>query len=367
VLHDDAQLDLALSRFYDRGLSQPDAETSEIVYQEVARIVRAKRPSDRTDEELGDVAQECFMRLYNHRETFTYKGLSHWRAYVHRTAFSQWSETFRKNKANQTLLEDHSPSVEMVFSIGPELVDALAGEAWLGYHARTPLTERRLRLLACQLFHGGASWQEICRLVVPNIDRETLNEWLKDPASSADLAFHSLYFTGPRLVQHILGLRRQPNLAETLADLRSGKRPAEIGPEWSAHAIETVVLRYGYGCSRMKIEKILENRFTTEELKAILVSCEGKLPFSASVSHLTELLGDAAQPILGSKGIWRRLAFEYRYRDELEVADVFERISPQATRASFSLNEGTLNMWLSGNRLIQELGVRMKKRGLEHA
>lgn len=57
--------------------------------------------------------------------------------------------------------------------------------------------------------------------------------------------------------------------------------------------------------------------------------------------------------------IWKRIAFEYSYLNGLSRQDVFERTAPIARIFGYSLSFGTVNMWLSGARLANELRVAL--------
>ncbi len=70
--------------------------------------------------------------------------------------------------------------------------------------------------------------------------------------------------------------------------------------------------------------------------------------------RLRERLGRRAK-VLRESGVWRRLAFEYRYVDELTVREIADRLCPLAEAVGYHLTYGMLNMWLSGGRIIRDI------------
>jgi hypothetical protein len=62
-----------------------------------------------------------------------------------------------------------------------------------------------------------------------------------------------------------------------------------------------------------------------------------------------------AKSVLGTSGLWQRLAFQYRYQDELTHRDIQDRTDPPASLVAYSITLGMLNVWLSNGRLLTQL------------
>jgi hypothetical protein len=204
-------------------------------------------------------------------------------------------------------------------------------------------------VLAAQLhYEQSLSWQDVCLLVngrAPKAgDREALDEWLLDPAVLSDLAYRALYCDGPRLVQLLLELPARADLLDLLAE-----SPIEGA---------AIVWRYGFGEPADRVCDLMG--LSPAEMTGIERRCDEKMEISGSINRLIHTI----MAYLSQKAprrICKRLAFEYRYRDELAHKDVLTRLTSPARVLGYRMTAASLNMWLGGHRLLNELRAQVEE------
>jgi hypothetical protein len=173
------------------------------------------------------------------------------------------------------------------------------------------------------------------------VSRAELDRWLSDPALLRYLCYTELYIP-----------------AEQLAGLLRAEA------SWVPAEAEVI----GWIARGLTFERIADRRdcpLPPEELSDLRVRLRAALPFRRRMRELLravrERAGIDAAPHLARTGLWQRLAFQYRYWDDLPHRDIQERVAPPAEEVNVEVNAGMLNVWLSGGRLLGRLARYMER------
>ena len=362
-MDEEVRLDLALIAFYGKDRASDD-RTIAPMREAVMQSVRSHRVYFANADDVEDIAQDVWFKVIERRDTFDYRGWRQWRKYISQISLRLWQDWWRDRKR----FSGHEPegTTGVVLTHGRDVVDRAAGDLWFSYDHNLSQLERNRQVFAAQLsILEGLSWEQAAPLINPPIDRETFDKWRNDPAAIRDMAYRELYFSGSRLFKGLLSLENEPNLGQLFMEARD-KPPKGVGiPPWKWAEVVAIIWRYGFGYSKQHINQRLDNKLNDEDLRTLFDRCSDLLPFYKCMLNLQEHLGPRSNEILLHRGIWFRLAFEYWYRDELELEDVFERMSPQAKLADFHLTLGMLNVWLCGKRLLRQLAKRLREMGMD--
>jgi len=300
-------------------------------------------------DECEDLVQETLTAVWRYRARFECLGPAAWLGLLRRTARQRLIDR-RRGRSEPTLAENWeelpdalSPGTDALAAVllqaEAERLERAADVLWLGLDPTQPRREHRRRLLAAQSFYlDGARWDQIARvlgLAPPEAARRALDGWLADPGVLRHLAHSQLYVPGPELARRLL--------------------EGSCCPEAEARVIRW---RYEHG---LLVEGILARRdcpLDREALEALVVRTRARLPFMQIMTELLATLdgaGPAGRGALAEPGLWRRLAFDYAYREGLPHRDILERLEPAAEQVGFRLTPAALNGWLSGGRLLRQL------------
>jgi len=330
-----------------------------------------------------DVIQETLSRVWRARSRYRNEGPGAWYALLRLTAHRCYLDHLSARGATVELsLEEPPPEElrvvdEMMEQVSTavrsgELQDA-ADELWLGTRAGP---DGSRRLLAAQLYYlDGEPWDRILRLLghgvhgEPPVTRKLLDDWLTDPATLRALAFRTLHYSNERLSAELLSLAEEDaRLAELMRRAAAEAPEEDSGLGWTWGEVRVILWRYRYA---LLVEQILARgdcAHDAEKLEELLVRTRALLPFSREMDGLLAQLervpGMDARRTLAAPGLWQRLAFQYRYADELPHRDVGERIEPAAERAGYRVTAAMLNVWLAGRRLLGRFIEHCAKKGL---
>jgi hypothetical protein len=135
--------------------------------------------------------------------------------------------------------------------------------------------------------------------------------------------------------------------------------PAPFGG-WAETRIALWRLRHGLG--EAAIRGRTDCPLAGPALKAAFERSTCLLPFESLMTDLLESIGCRGpadgSAILAARGVWQRLAFQYRYLDELPHEEIRVRLAPPAALVGVRLTSATLNNWLSDHRLLRALARR---------
>jgi len=328
--------------------------------------------------DVENAAQQAFLKLWQSRRSLTLSDLPSWRGLLSATARNCYIDILRSSRS--TLPPegiDEVPPDERPFVL--EIVDRLALATmtrrlsyaadvfWLGISRKRPVEEHRRRLLAARLFYlEGADLDETLDLLnrprpgVRPLSRSMLAEWLDAPDILLPLAYSVLYYAPAALTAHLLELPEETS-AETLdallTDLTSAESPLPVCDQWTHQEAHAILWRYYRNASPQREPGIPQSTLNLEELYHIFDRCRALFPFSSQMADLLQgTQGELAVQCGPSQpGLWRRLAFQYRYLDELAHQDIEERIAPAAQQVDFLISQTVLQGWLSSRRLLEAL------------
>ncbi|HSV74471.1 MAG TPA: hypothetical protein VLH79_12000 [Chthonomonadales bacterium] len=330
----------------------------------LAAYLRGKSPSTASLHE--DVVQESLLRVWSARDRIENRGLGSWYCLLKRVADRCHVDMLR-SLAHETDAPDEAP--DDVPDGDEPLVDALAralddadaaarirheaDSLWLGLADSVSEADRERRCLAAQLLLvDRLPWRDVVRLLgQPVAGRAELDSWAREPAVIRLLAYHRLHLDGIALARRV----------ECAASRSSALSDAE----------RTVIAwRLGSGMSLEQIARRSDCPLTGPQLEALDDRLRAALPFASWMRELVEALQAArisvAEAALSSLGLWQRLAFEYRYADDLAHRDIHDRTAPAAGVVGREVTMGMLNVWLSNGRLAQRLAGRLAKRNGDH-
>jgi DNA-directed RNA polymerase specialized sigma24 family protein len=336
-------------------------------------------PQDRED-----VVQETYGKIWQMRGRFRNQGVAAWYALLKRTAANCRVDLVRARGSAislQDLTEEDIPDADLpaldeILFAASTAIEAgelyhLANILWLGLDPALSAETHTRQLLAAQLYYlDGEPWENVLRLVGPSraaeppLSRETLDTWLGDPGVIRFVAYGQLHYPNDRLAAHLLGLPELvgPHELDTLMRQTAGASPSDAGPGgWTQGETAVILWRYRHA---LLLEQILTRRdcpLAREEVIDLLERSGARFPFSRQMINLLARLsqrpGSKPQRLLGRPGLWQRLAFQYRYANDLPHRDIQERIEPASTQVHYVLTPGMLNVWLSGGRLLKQLAL----------
>jgi hypothetical protein len=258
---------------------------------------------------------------------------------------------------------------DLAAHLGAQSAYQAANVLWLGLDATLPAATHDRQLLAAQLYYEeGVPFDTLPTLLgcappgEAPLSRATLNLGLQHPGVLRFLGFHTLFYANDRLAGHLLGLGDRI-AAETL-NLWMRKAVAEepdglspCGFTW----MEVILVLQRFR-NAVPFDRILEhhaNAVTAEQLAELLDRLEPRQPFIHQMRRLLialeRLPRTRAREQLAHAGLWKRLAFQYCYDQDLPHRDILERTQRSATLVNYNLTAGMLNVWLSGGRLLHQL------------
>lgn len=190
-------------------------------------------------------------------------------------------------------------------------------------------------------------------------------EWVRNPGIVRMLAYRTLYMERRRLIACLLEVEETDVSPEMLSALRHRalvappEEAALGGHSWAVVAV--ILLRYWDNVPALAVPTqppCPTWGYTVEQIQDRVGTIRACLPFT---SVMTDLLGrlederiDTAK-VLGDPGLWKRMAFQYWYCEEIPLCDVYERMHPASDQVAYKLNTNMLNTWLSGGQLRKRL------------
>lgn len=335
----------------------------------------------RIPEDPADLVQETLARVWSARRRYQDLGEASWYAFLKRIADRCAVDLIRQRGADVALLCEELPGEELtdlesLFSHGTaagclQQADGL----WLELTPGLARAAHQRRLLATQLFFlDRAGWVDILDALnqpagLPHVNREELDDWLSDPSVQRHLAYSELYVDGDGLAAHLLGLGEDTPAAvlDQLARQAAQSDLAGTSPRgWTWLEVQVLLWRVRHGLSVDQIATRADCPVSPEDIQELGDRLVAEYPFTHRLARLREALeehGSLAGPVLSHLGLWQRLAFQYRYLDELPLRDIHDRIAAPAREAGVEVTSGMLNMWLSGGRLLKRLARRIQTHG----
>lgn len=304
-----------------------------------------------------DLEQTVLVRLWEKRQSFKPQGEAAWYGYVRRIAFNCFIDDCRRRHAAplpegdvlESLPDTDLAIVEAVLAaLDNGVFFETADQVLLDDNAPLAPGEAAQSLLAAQYFYlDGEPWETVVALLRGTygkpVTRRTMDAWLTDPRVIRRLVFGQLYWENVALSDYLLQLHKG------------------AGPE-EAQAIQW---RYRYGLLPDHIEQRKDCSLSSENLKALFDRCGTLFPFREVMVtlHMRLKRGGVSMPriLSADNSVWQRLAFQYRYSDQLPHRDILERTQSSAEVVGFKLNSGMLNVWLANARLLEKVARRLQE------
>ncbi len=316
---------------------------------------------------IQDIVQDTFVKLWH--ADFADAGIPAWYKWLQTTARNRYLDIKRAQKPQDPLPQNQPADAEdkewkvvlkIVRDARVEGIYYAANVLWLGLDPKLTADRHECQFQAALLYYcQGISCDVILKMLrdtdpgSPPLTQQTLEDWLEHPGLLRLLAFHELYYSNDRLAACLLGLcDTAPDLEKQLQDVV--KTPP---PGLTCEEVDLLLRRYRYNQTVDTILARVPYAQTAQEINALLVRFAERLPFSSKIVFLLQHVRDLKRRAqLDKPGLWQRLAFQYHYsRDEVPINDILERIRPAAQHVDYTLNQGQLNVWLSGNRLLDRL------------
>lgn len=338
------------------------------------------------NDHIEDIIQEIFVRIWGVRSKFQNRGVAAWYTYLKRIA-----ENCRVDMRpiEVTLPEDGDPEPRqrieggtldellrrLLVALKAGKLHHLANVIWLGLDPALPARTHERQLLGAQYYYlDGLPWHEIQDMLPPvdpeepPLTRERLDTWLAHPGVLRYLAYTELYYSNDRLAGCLLGLGDSDNASTLDMLLRQATTLPEEQPGpggWTWPEIAILLLRYRYALLNEQILLRVDGGCTQQQLRALFVRSAARLPFNDIMATLLARLSRApavpGKAILGTSDLWKRLAFQYCYHEELPHRDIQERLQPAAQQVGFTVTLPMLNGWLSQCRLLERLKQRFQE------
>lgn len=327
-----------------------------------------------------DVVQEALAKIWRSRAGIEDRGIAAWCGLLKRVTDRCYLDLVRARADEPVLPEfriEDVPDEELPIAedliaraclfLGSGELQRLPDALWLGLDPGVAQEIHTRRLLAAQLFYlDGEPWHNVLRLLGPGpageqeLTRELLDSWLSDPGVLRHLAYATVYHSNDRLASALLELEDvRPSLLDDLSRQASSAPPdAPAVGGWSWGEVAVLLWRYRYALTEEHILGRKDCTYGREELSAILDRFRARFPFSEMMEGLLNRVTPvlpSVREILSAPGLWQRLAFQYRYGDELPHRDVGERIEAAAAGVGYAVTPAMLNVWLAGRRLLTRL------------
>ncbi len=349
-------------------------------YHLIALGMLRRKYFDGNREDAENAVQQAFVNLWQARHRLDIPNIAAWRGLLRLTAERCYIDIVKAKKPEFELppeLPMGSGEEEIVETIRIAFLlnrlNFAADVLWLGLDPALTLEEHNRRLLAAQLFYLEEwSLKEITQMLSRTRPEEAavsikiLEGWLRDPAVLRQVAYSRLYFTRLALTVHLLGLPEETEAdhLETLLSLSEAGHSALPGlAEWNWHEVHAILWRYHRNVLHTVSPGIPLCTLQDSELVKLFVICRNKFPFSLVMKNLLYMTQGQLGHICGEKktGLWRRLAFQYCYRNSLTHQDIHDRIEPAAQQVEANVSLIVLQGWISDHRLLGQLAAQCKK------
>ncbi len=334
-------------------------------------------------QDAEDAVQDAFVKLSRLSDVNVWPNEQAGRAWLYRTVKTCFVDILRRKGRFATIpLEDFDtfdvPFAERGF-VEQVQTAILLGEIfhyadafWLGLDPSFSAATYERQLLVAQMYYlEGFSSTEIPRLLgcppaeEPEMTPDRVLAWVRDPGVVRLLAYHQLCMERQRLLACLFGI----DVDQISPDILNGlwSRALVLPPEESALGelswglVALILLRYRDNAPASAVltqSPCREWGYTEAQIQERIAAIKAALPFTSVMTDLLERLEDErvdAESILGDSGLWKRMAFQYWYCEELPLFDVYERIQPASDQVAYKLNTNMLNTWLSGGQLRKRL------------
>jgi len=318
----------------------------------------------KTDDQ-DEAVQEAWVRIWMARERFKPQGPAAFLAYLKLTVTRCALDIIRR-KRREVETDEPIPEREFWGLIqelidDPEVLEMAIGETWFKYSPQLTQLERNKRVLAVRLrmLHKKTLQQvrNVLREPEASAATETLEAWCQDLPVLRDLSYRVVFHNGKELAAAILGARRDP-AGRDLEPLYQGAilKKGEPPSPWTWPEVASIIERYAFGLAADHVEK--RNGFP---FAPIGVRCLPLYPFTKCMKVLARTLGEN-RVVLGEIDLWKRLAFQYWYGEEITQKEIMERLEEPAMEGGYRLTAGTLNVWFGNRRLLDQLQKNLQKR-----
>jgi len=240
-------------------------------------------------------------------------------------------------------------------------------ELWLGVAPKLSAAERKRRLLAAQLFYlNNLHWDQICQILSANgtVTREMLDEWLGERSVLLCLAYAKLHRGNERLSGTIIAPENPLPSCELdkLSRLALLDSPAKPPAGWTWSDLRIVFWRYRNGLPDRKILQMCSS-VDQQAIDGVVQICEPRMPFAQNAKRL--VAGAQARRVQGepfkAQGLWRRLAFQYGFIEDLPQKHILERIDPATKVIGARFTAGMLAVGLAGRYLSEIIAYAQER------
>lgn len=299
-------------------------------------------------QDAEDALQDTLRKHWNNRTNFQNTGIASWIKYIRVGAIRAFLDAREPHPPlpldEQQIPPEERPLLESLYvAILTQRIFVCADALWLQADPTIDTREWERQLLAATLYYmDGADLQDILEIlrVSDHSAKTTLTQiqrWLVSPALLLRLAYQNLYFSNREL---IIFLQQNISLDETEQ--------------------EVVDWHFQRGLSPTMIPSHLKAKATTKEsVVALLQTICLQLPFGRRMQNLLDSLENRSdEDILEhfvKPGLWKRLVFQYHYRDDLNPDCIMERVEPAAKTVPFPISADKVNIWTYGGRLRNSL------------
>jgi DNA-directed RNA polymerase specialized sigma24 family protein len=344
----------------------------------------------RDDQE--DISNDIYLKLWAARSRFRNQGPAAFRGLLKLTAIRCCIDLLRRSSRElPTDDPEGAPATDDDLLTADELISLLvqvaeggrlfhlADTLWLALDPELPEVIHTRQLLAAKLYYlDGNPLPRVLRLLggaqaQPPLTEELLECWLTNPGVLRNLAYQLLYYPPDELAGAVLGLPEplQPAHLEAVALSSQRASDADTVPAcWSWDEVPVILARYRYCLTIDQILSRKDCRHSREQLNEIVERSRALFPFTKKMGNLLRCMGETpglpTREAFRTPGLWQRLAFQYRYADELSQLDILERVQPPAESAGYAVTSAAITAWISGRRLYDRLINACRRMGIAH-
>lgn len=364
------ELEEALRDFAGADESRKDAAFGLLCATSRARLHHRLRRCLPDHQDREDVIQVTFLQIWEMRTQFVDRGLGAWHTYLYRALWNTAIDMLRRRKPHLSIWELAAGQPEAAPASLPDPADLrrlyqIANLIWLQLNPDLPPDLHDRQLLAARLHYlESVPWEELLMLLPPYpgqqpLTRATLDDWLEHPGVLRYLAFDTLYCTGAELTAHLLGVPDACGATFArwmrLSRQDEPEEPAPADLDW--RTVRVVLQRFYYGLSVDAIVERSDPPLSEGFVQEISDRFTAQFPFSHQMQTLCTALrrlpGQKGIGCLAEPGLWQRLAFQYRYAEDLPMRDVRERIVAPAQVVGYKITPAMIQMWFSSERLLK--------------
>jgi DNA-directed RNA polymerase specialized sigma24 family protein len=348
-----------------------DPKVAEEAFVEISKHVEAflwgylasRLPNE---EDRKDAMRIVLERLWTNRTKIEVRTLSSWWSFVAKSAkwcvYDQIGKPIEQG-LSEDIQADDLAFIEVVASMDGKRskIYRAADELWLGVEPDVNPMERKQRLLAAQLHYlHGRSWDEISEIVAIHepITRDRFDAWLVNPAVLLELCYTSLHMQGDQVVGYLLRPSKplKPKEVQEWFEAANSENPT-APDEWTWDEVKVAILKYRNGLPDFKISQM--TGISPGSLNEVVAKCRSRLPFVVVAKLLVRRFKLGRLPIdpFSFGGLWKRLVFQYTYCGEHAPPQkqIMDFAGSAAEASGYKLTSGMLNVWISNQRLLNQL------------